>query len=268
MAWVLVAGVAKAELPRDYFLNPPAPGNYAHLDAYTVGSQLSLENRSDLEPGMSMLQTRASGILSLPYADGSMNIDARVFLFTFGASAGYRRVYRNLSFASGQSRTGAARRDRESAGEFDAQGFGYGEGRVRLVVPLDFMFLLNTFTRRYEDRQDDTFDWFHANIHDGGWLNKDEATLFFRHRDFGAIGPYVRWMNIPKDGTRKNELHVGFVYGTRPGLVSPRHHNSDLFLLQVVGKPGGSFLDQEYGLHGYHVPLYILAVYRATLSLD
>jgi hypothetical protein len=259
-----VALPARAEAPRDYFLNAPRPGNYAHLDAYTVGTQLSLENRSDLEPGMSMLTTRASGILSYPYADGSINMDARVFLFTLGGSLGYRWVYRNLRFSSGESRTFQARLDREKAGQFDTQGFAYGEGRFQLVVPLDFLFLINKTAVRWEGRQDNSFDWLYATVHDRGTMVKNETTLFYRHRDFGAIGPMLRVMDLPKDGTRKTELHVGLVYGTRPGLVSPRHHNSDLFLLQVLGKPG----DNTYGLHGYHVPLYILAVYRATLSLD
>ncbi len=261
---LLVALPARADAPRDYFLNAPAPGNYAHFDAYTVGTQLGLENRSDLEPGMSMLHTRASGILSYPYTEGSINMDARVFLFTLGGSLGYRWVYRNLTFAPGESRTIQARNDREKAGKFDTQGFAFGEGRFQLVVPLDFLFLINKTTVRWEGRQDNSFDWFHATVHDRGTMVKNETTLFYRHRDFGAIGPYLRVMDMPKDGTRKTELHVGFVYGTRPGLVTPRHGNSDLFLLQVIGRPGSN----TFGLHGYHVPLYILAVYRATLSLD
>ena len=80
------SGRAQAELPRDYFLNPPTAGTFAHLDAYTVGVQASVENRAHLEEGMSMLHTRVSGIVSYPYADGSFNLDARVFLFTLGGS--------------------------------------------------------------------------------------------------------------------------------------------------------------------------------------
>ena len=261
---LFVALPARAEEPRDYFLNAPKPGNYAHMDAYTVGSQLSLQNRSDLEPGMSMLTTRASGILSYPYADGSINMDARVLLFTLGGSLGYRWVYRNLAFSPGESQTFKARIDREKAGKFDTQGFAYGEGHFRLVVPLDFLFLINKTAVRWEGRQNASFDWLLATVHDRGTMVVNDTTLFFRHRDFGAIGPMVRVMSLPKDGTRKTEVPVGFVYGTRPGLVSPRHGNNDLFLLQVLGVPG----DNTYGLHGYHVPLYFLAVYRATLSLD
>ena len=173
-------------------------------------------------------------------------------------------MYRNLTFAPGESRTIKARNDREKAGKFDTQSFPYYEGHFRFVVPLDFMFLINNTALRYEGREDNSFDWLHATVHDGGTLLKNDTTLFFRHRDFGAIGPTLRVMDLPKDGTRKTEVDLGFVYGTRPGLVTPRHGNRDLFLLQVLGKPG----DNTFGLHGYHVPLYILAVYRASLSLD
>jgi hypothetical protein len=264
-----VAGSASAELPRDQFLNPPAAGTFAHLDAYTIGVQASLENRAHLEEGMSMLQTRASLIASYPYADGSFNLDARVFLFTLGGSVGYRHVWRNHTFEDpAADRSRDARNDREEAGEHDSQGFSYAEARLRLVIPLDFLFMVNTGTVRDEGRDDNSFDWLHANVHDGGTFFKYEATLFFRHRDFGAIGPYLRVMEMPvtkRDGnhTRETELHYGIVYGTRPGLIRPRGGNSDLFLLQVVTKLN----DDEYGLHGYRVPAYLLAVYRASLEL-
>lgn len=271
MVCALLGGAARpahATPPRDGFLAPARPGNYAHLDAFTVGTQLGLENRADLEPGMSQLSTRAAGLISLPYADGSMNVDARVAVLTVGASAGYRWVYRNLAFDAGQPRSYEARSERESAGEMDTMGFGYAEGRVRLALPLDDFFLLSTLTRRFEDRRADTFDWYHADIHGGGWLTKEETVLLYRHRSFGAVGPLVRYMNVPKDGGRHDELHAGLVFMTRPGLVRPKHHDSDLVLAQVVGQPGGSFLNPEYGLQGWHVPLYVMLVYRATLALE
>ena len=259
---------AQAEMPRDYFLNAPPAGTYAHLDAYTVGAQVSLENRADLEEGMSMLHTRVSGIASYPYADGSLNLDARVFLFTLGGSVGYRHVWRDHTFAPGEDKSRDARNDREDAGDIDSQGFSYAEGRLRLVIPLDSFFMINTGTVRDEGRNDNSFDWFHASVHDGGTFYKYEGTLFFRHRDFGAIGPYLRVMDVPvtrDDGshTRSTDVHYGLVFGTRPGFITPRNGNSDLFLLQAVTKFG----DDEFGLHAYRVPMYFLAVYRASLEL-
>lgn len=262
------SSVTRAELPRDYFLNPPTAGTFAHLDAYTVGVQASVENRAHLEEGMSMLHTRVSGIASYPYAEGSLNLDARVFLFTAGGSLGYRHVWRDHTFEDGEDRSRDARNDREEDGDIGSQGFSFAEARLRLVIPLDFLFMVNTGTIRDEARNDNSFDWFHANVHDGGTFFKYEATLFVRHRDFGGIGPYLRVMEMPytqKDGdhSRKTELHYGLVYGTRPGLIKPRGGNADLFLLQAVAKLG----DEEYGLHAYRVPMYFLAVYRASIEL-
>lgn len=264
----LAAAAAQAELPRDYFLDAPAAGTFSMSDVYNVGAQQSIENRAHLEEGMSMLTTRLSGIASYPYADGSLNLDARLFLFTLGGSAGYRQVYRNHTFAAGADSSRDVRNDRESDKDFDAQGFGYGEGRLRVVVPLDPFFLISTNTLRYEGVDDNSFDWMHANMHDGGTLFKSEATLFYRHRDLGGIGPYARVMNVPRtkdDGghRRETELHYGLVFGTRPGLVTPRGGNADLFLLQLVFKFG----DEDYGLHPYRLPLYPLAVYRVVFRL-
>jgi hypothetical protein len=256
-------------------LNPPSPGQYAHLDAYTVGTQASYEWRSDVEEGMSMLHARASGIVSLPYIEGSANLDLRVFLFTFGGSYGYRWVYRNHTFAPNETDRSAARRnDLESDKQWTDQDYSFYEGRFRLTIPLDWLFMTNTATLRHENQADNSFDWLHANVHDGGELTKIESTLFFRHRDFGAIGPYFRYMNLPRtdpvDGRSKrvDEVAYGFVYGTRPGWVKPKMGNTDLFLLQMVFRFG----DDDFGLHAYRnlvdVTVYLLAVYRVTLGLD
>lgn len=265
----LSASMAAAEQPRDYALNAPTPGNFAHLDAYTVGAQASYENRADLEPGMSMFHTRLSGILSYPYADGSLNLDARVFLFTLGGSVGYRHVYRDHTFPPGADRSRDVRNDTEKEGNQGSQGFPYWEGRLRFVVPLDSFFMSNLVTVRNEERNDNSFDWFHASVHDSGLLTKYEGTFFFRHIDFGAIGPYFRYMNMRRtqaDDSHKREGQVayGMVFLTRPGFITPRGGNTDLFLLQTVFRFG----DDEFGLHAYRIPMYFLAVYRATLSLD
>lgn len=256
------AGTSSAEPPRDNFLNAPPAGTFAHIDGYTVGSQFSIENRADLEPGMSMLHTRVSQIISFPYSDTSFNLDARVFLFTFGASAGYRVNWRNHTFAPGEDTSRDVRNDREADGDFDGQKFGYYEGRGRVVIPLEMFFMINTFTVRNEEREDNSFDWFHAMTHDAGTLWKNETTLFFRHRDFGAIGPYVRYIDVPRFGKRDSDLHYGIVYGTRPGWKKERY-GTDLFLLQAVF----NFGDDDFGLHAYRVPMYFLAVYRSTFEL-
>ncbi|MGE0324968.1 MAG: hypothetical protein AB7S68_21775 [Polyangiaceae bacterium] len=266
-----VCSNADARTPRDYFLNPPPAGTDLLLDAYTVGAQLSLENRAHLEEGMSMLYSRVSGIFSYPYKEVSANLDVRVFLFTLGGSAGIRDVHRDHTLVPGEDFNGDGlfddkdvntrdvRNDRESDKIYGSQTFPFWEGRLRLVVPLDSFFWMHTGTIRGEYRNDDSFDWFHAFPHDGGTLYRYDSTFFFRHRDFGAVGPTIRYIDAPRNGGRDDRFQYGLVYGTRPGIIK----GTDLFLLQSLFQFG----DDEFGLHAYRVPMYFLAVYRAALPL-
>jgi hypothetical protein len=261
-------------LPRDYFLDVPPGGHYAHLDAFTVGAQASYEYRAHIEEDMSMLHARASGLVSYPYAEASANLDVRVFLLTLGASYGYQWIYRNIAFAPNESDRSAARRnEREDAGEYDDQDFTFYEGRARLTIPLDSFFLLATGTLRNEYREDNSFDWLHGNVHDGGLLGKIETTLFFRHPRFGAVGPYLRYMDLPRTDPgsgltrRESEVAYGIMIGARVGLVKPTRGNSDLFLLMTAFRFG----DDDFGLHAYRdvidVPMVFLVAYRVTLGL-
>lgn len=264
-------GEARPRQPRDYFLDPPAAGTDLLLDAYTVGAQLSLENRAHLEEGMSMLTTRASAIFSYPYKEGTLNLDLRLFLFTLGGSVGIRDVHRDHTFVPGTDFTGdgvvdgadantrEARREREADGLHGSQTFPFWEGRLRFVVPLDSFFWVHTGTVRGEDRNDGSFDWFHAFPHDSGVLYRYDSTFFFRHRNFGAIGPTFRYIDTPQAGGRDGRINYGLVYGGRPGLTK----RSDLFLLQTLFEFG----EKEFGLHAYHVPMYVLGVYRMALEL-
>jgi hypothetical protein len=268
-------GVARAQrLPRDYFLNPPPGGHYVHLDAFTIGAQANYEYRAHIEEDMSMLHARASGLVSYPYAEAGAHVDVRVFLLTLGASYGYQWNYRNITFPPQATDRSAARRNEiEDQGAYDAQDFMFYEGRAMLTVPLDSFFLLATGTLRNEDREDNSFDWFHGNVHDGGLLGKLETTLFFRHKSFGALGPYLRFMDLPRTdpqtGTsrRETELAYGFMFGTRPGLVRATRGNADLLLLMMAFRFG----DDDFGLHGYRevidVPMVVLLAYRVTLAL-
>ncbi|MBX3184754.1 MAG: hypothetical protein KIT72_04880 [Polyangiaceae bacterium] len=270
LAITLSAGAADAKTPRDYFLNPPPDGTDILLDAYTIGGQLSLENRAHLEEGMSMLYSRASAIYSYPFKEGTLNLDLRVFLFTLGASVGIRDVHRDHTLIPGEDfdgdgspdsaadNTRDARNTRESEGLHGSQTFPFWEGRFRLTVPLDSFFLMQTVTVRGEDRNDNSFDWFHAFPHDGGVLVRSDTTLFFRHRDFGAIGPALRYIDAPKEGGRAGRINYGISYGTRPGLSK-----TDLFLVQTLFQFG----EEEFGLHGYNIPWYLLAVYRTAFAL-
>ena len=208
-----------------------------------------------------MLYDRASAVVSFPYVDGSYNLDVRAFIFTLGGSVGYRHVWRNHTFARGTpfSQTGRdARVQREKDEVFDDAGFPYWEGRLRATIPLDSFFMLNTATLRGEDQKNNTFDWYHGDIHDGGTYFKYDGVLFYRHRDFGAIGPTVRYTSYKREGQPlKQPWAFGFTVGTRPAWKK----GTDLLLLQVLMKPG----DDQYGTHAYHAPITVLGVYRATV---
>ncbi len=261
--------------PRDYFLDVPPGGHFVHLDAFTLGAQASYEYRAHIEEDLSMLHVRAGGLLSYPYAEAGVHADVRFLLLTLGVSYGYEWIYRNLEFPPRATDRSAAARERlEDQGQIGDQDFTFYEARARLTVPLDSFFLLSLLTLRHENRDDNSFDWLHGNVHDGGLMAKVETTLFIRDKHWGAIGPYLRYMDLPQTdpntGTsrRESELAYGFMAGTRVGLVKATRGNVDLFFLMMAFRFG----DEDFGLHGLRdvidVPLYVLAAYRVTLALD
>jgi hypothetical protein len=293
-AGLLHGGDARAQKrngPRDDALNPTPAGDYVILDAIFVGAQASYENRTDLEEGMSKITTRVSGLVASPFMEATLNVDVNVFLWAFGATLGYKQEYGNLQFfdpvtnkPSNELNTLDRRTDREAA-EFNdhdlqfglskAQTFPYAEGRMQLVVPLAEsvhssssqapLFMLNRGFVRWEDRDPATFDSFHVTPHDGGVLYKYEGTLFYRNRDFGAVGPSLRWMNMPRDGHRANEFHYGFTL-----VTSPQWQKSDILLWNMYF----DFANDKFGQQAYQrliskdVPGFqLLLVYRSILEL-
>lgn len=290
---LLAPARADAQRQKDMPLYPTKAGNFVMLDAIVLGAQASYENRTDLEEGMSKITTRVSGLVSTPFAEASLNVDVNVFLWSFGASVAYQSLYHNhqglRTRADGtevpdndantlDSRVDADRAFRKGdlpKGFSDSQTFPWAEGRVQLAVPMleatgspSFMpplLFLNKATVRWEDRDPATFDWFHVTPHDAGVLLKYEGTLFYRHRDFGAIGPSLRYLNLPRDGSRENELHYGFTLVTSPGW-----QKSDIILFQTMF----DFGNDKFGQHPYQElisesvpPIHILAVYRSIIEL-
>jgi hypothetical protein len=276
--------------PRDDALNPTPAGDFVVLDAIFVGAQASYENRTDLEQGMSKITTRVSGLVASPFMEATLNVDVNVFLWAFGATLGYKQEYGNLQFfdengnPDNDLNTLDRRTDREAA-EFNdhdlqfglsrAQTFPYAEGRLQLVVPMGEsmsspssqapLFMLNRGFVRWEDRDDATFDSFHVIPHDGGVLYKYEGTLFYRNRDFGAVGPSIRYMNVPRDGRRDNELHYGFTL-----ITAPQWQKTDILLWNMYF----DFADEKFGQQAYQriiskdVPGFqLLLVYRSILEL-
>ncbi len=269
----LVAFPAAARKTKhDAFLDTAADGTFFNFDFFTLGSQVGVENRTSLEPGMSMLTTRASAMINLPYSQVEGAADLRVFLVGIGGTIGYRHEYRTLIPPPFVPNTREFRREAEADGDYSTRDWLYGEARAQLIVPLESWLLLNTVTWRYEDRPTNSFDWLRAIPHDGGWSLQYDGTLFFRHEELGAIGPAFRFMSLPASTAvgEKFKRYVyapGITYGGRPGFIE-NDGDSDLILLQTYFVPfGKQELRDLYGLQVYRAPMYLLVLYRATMSL-
>ncbi len=244
---------------RDYVLEPPPRGRWAVVDAYTVGAQGALELRVPIEDeSTGMVHLRASSLASLGYGEVAGHLDARISMLTVGGSVGYRDVWRTIEGGPGEELTRDARPSVERE-RGRAATWPFAEGRARLTVPLESLFLLAVGTARREDGPANAFDWFHANVHDGGLLLKLDATLFVRDRRFGALGPSVRFMDLPRDGARRQELAAGFTLLTRPGLL----RREDLVFASVLASPG----DREMGYSALGLPIWALVAYRAQLRM-
>ncbi len=246
--------------PRDYFLNPPKRGTWATFDAYTVGVQANLEHRHVFErEDYAAVIPRLGTVASLGFGEVGAHLDTRFLFFNFGASFGGRRVWRTYAFPDGVEGTRQARLDIDKDKAFTTENWLFGEWRVRMVLPVhENVFVAAAATVRYEDCPDNSFDWFHTTMHDGGLLVRYDASVLFRHPRLGAIGPTFRVLQLPRRGGRESELAVGFTAGRRLGIV-----NNDLLLFNVLTRPG----DPNFGVHILRLPIFVLLAYRVSFEL-
>ena len=247
-------------LPRDYFLDPPRRGLYVHADAFTIGGQASLEHRHELDGDMTMLTSRVSGLVSTGFADVGAYSEVRVAFLSLSLAGGYRNVWRDYSrIGSGAEVTRNMRRASDTAKSFGVESWPWAEARARLMIPLDMFAFVASTAVRLEDSPDSAFDWFHANVHDGGAFTRTDATLFLRSEKVGAVGPVVRWMNMSRRGTRVNEVAFGLTAAMRLGIK----RNADLLGLQILTVPG----DSEFGFHLLRLPVMAMLTYRMTFPV-
>jgi hypothetical protein len=266
-AVAVLASSAGADVPyvgprqgRDYFLDPPKKGLWAHGDVLTLGVQGTLESRTPIEDEQfGTLSLRASGLAATGFSEAAAHADIRYLFFSFGMSMGYRHVFRTYEAAPGVTLSRDARNDADNDGTYRGAGWSWGEARSRLLIPLDWLQLVGGLTVRQEDAPASSFDWFHVNVHDGGILYRGDFILFARSKKLGAIGPYVRVMDFPRSGERQGELAGGFLAATRIGLKK----HDDLLSLTVLARPG----DDEFGFHVLRIPLWVMLVYRASFNL-
>jgi hypothetical protein len=183
-------------------------------------------------------------------------------------TVGYRTLWRNLAYEPGES--GAYCKDcdrparRDSDPVFDPTSghakYPYAEASIGLFLPLnDHMVFGSQFTARYEDSPDRSYDQLYANIHDGGLLWISETTMFFKHKDWGAIGPYLQIMSMPRAGSYETEAAAGFNGLARVGLIK----RDDVLIASLLMRPG----DGVYGQHWYFWPARLILAYRIAFSL-
>jgi hypothetical protein len=258
----------QADQRRDFFLTGLPPGDRYILDYLGTGGRVTLEHRRPIINKANDYTLSVSSLLGLPLAQLEVNASLRMLWFEFGVSAGYRIVWRNLSFEPGDNgayckdcdRVARRRQDPLFGSGAGADEFGFVEGRFQLYAPFnDWFVFTSVFALRYEDLAPRSYDWFYTTVHDPGAMPRFEAIGMFKHRDYGAIGPYVMLASMPRDGRQEPELALGFNAMTRLGLVE---HNDMLFVTFLI-RPG----DDLYGVHSYYAPVRALIVYRLMLSL-
>lgn len=71
VTWAFGAAAAPKQR-RDYFLDPPQKGLWAHGDAFTLGAQAALESRTPIEDEtFGTLAFKASGLASIGFSEAA-----------------------------------------------------------------------------------------------------------------------------------------------------------------------------------------------------
>jgi hypothetical protein len=259
---------ARADQARDWPLNSTPWGNYAYVDYLGAGAQLTLERRMPFYQGANALTVNASTLVGQYFGQAQVGASFRVVILEVFGNAGYRALWRNLAFEPGDNGSYCkdcdrpARRDADPI--FDPTSghakYPYLEAGAGLYLPLnDNMILASSFMVRWEDSPDRSFDQLYANLHDGGLLYASETTMFFKHKDWGAIGPYLQVLSLPRQDRHETQVAAGFNLLTRVGLIQ----RNDVFIASMLFRPG----DDSYGLHWYYMPARLIVSYRMAFPL-
>lgn len=215
VAW---GGKASAhDAPRDWFLNPPPEGTFVTTDLSTGGPQVGIERRDSIAEEAGMTVLRGSTLAGVGYGEGALLGDARFLFFTAGVTAGYRQVWRTYAPPAGTRVSRQYRLDIDKDKASTSRGWFFGEARLRLALPMDDLVLVANHAVRHEGTQENSYDWFHSTVHDGGVLFRFDATLFFRSpsRGGGAAGA------LPRPAPRRRARR-------RVGLRPRRRHEAGL----------------------------------------
>ena len=259
---------ARADQARDWPLNSSPPGTFLNLDFLGVGGALSIEHRMPFYNGANMLTLSGSTLVGQYFGQVQASAALRVVILEVIGTIGYRALWRNLAFEAGDDGAYCKDCDRPARREVDPifdptsghAKYPYAEAGVGLYLPLnDNMVLASQFLAHYEKSPDRSYDQVYANIHDGGLLWVSETTMLFKHKDWGAIGPYLQVISMPRSGHYETQIAAGFNALTRVGLI----RRNDLLVASLLVRPG----DGEYGQHWYYWPARLILDYRITFDL-
>ena len=245
------------------------PGTYLSTDVVFPGVQATLDHRVPIYGGANELDLRVNALPTLYYYESQVDIELRVLVLTLGLTAGFRNTFYNLSFDPDEPFSHEARREAEDDGDYDSAFTGYGEARAQLGIPFnDWVALLAIVGGRYEGGRDRTFDWRLGIMRDSGVLVRSNTTLFFHHRDFGAIGPQLEVLSYELNGERNTGIHFGFTYVGRVGI----RDRFDLLYLTLLfgttGKVNGVDTEDVYGDHWFKLPITLQLAYRIVWELS
>jgi len=261
------ASTARAEQTRDYMLGFEPNGTFLIIDYFGTGGQLTLEHTAPIYGDNNDLTVGAALVPAYPLGEAHARADLRVLFFGIGTTVAYRSVWRNLEFAADPNGY-CLLCDREGRREIDglledspgSDDWPYAEVRGSLYGPFNEYFVgMTTAALRYEGRDDRTFDWFYTSVYDRGFLGRWETQFYFKHRDWGGIGPYAQLLVLPRGGAHESQWAIGFNAVTRLGIL----RKDDLLFITFLIRPG----DESYGQHSYYAPVRALAIYRVRLTL-
>ncbi|HKU44763.1 MAG TPA: hypothetical protein VJR89_41675 [Polyangiales bacterium] len=264
---LLVPIQASADQRNDWMLQAGKPGTYLNLDVIFGALQASLEQRINIFGGTNTLTLRAGALAAIPYGSTQVDADLRIVILNLGISAGAQDYWINQTFEAGQEPTRKLRREREAAGDFDTQVFGFFEGRAGIVLPFnDYLLFNNVNSFRVLSARKDTFDYATGVVHEGNYLRSD-IQLFVKDDSFGGIGPMFQVLNFPYEGARRTQLNFGFVYLGRAGLVQ----RDDLILFQMLFHAGDALGGYDnsnvYGMAVLRGPVMFTLAYRSVIRL-
>ena len=259
---------AAADQPHDWILNGAGDkGTYLNLDVILGAFQVGVEHRIPIYGAANALTLRSSGMLALPFASTQADVEVRIIVLTLGMSVGGQNVWRNQSFEPDQPLHRKERRERDTAGEFNDESWGFWEGRASLVFPFnEYSLFLQQTSYREIGMPDRTFDIVNGVVHNGN-IVKAEFIFFLKHRDYGGFAPTLQLLDFELDGKRHTQVNVGAMIVTRAGLV----RRDDVMLFQVTYHPGDVFGGYDntdvYGAQLLRGPLTIIFAYRSQIQL-